>query len=216
FSHACRAKNYLLVKTSYKISVHSCSFVVNRNEETHRLGSRRPLVMKESDHESQHAPPRYHGAWRIVWLAFLLFIVWLILRALQPVILLFALVFLLAMVLNPIVVWLQKHHIPRFVGVILVMLALIAVTTTIIVFAIPPLSRQLQELMHSTPNMWQGIRTRIESLTKNYPEVREALPRTDEMAGKVGAGAATIGNILLRSTLGLVGGLASVVLAILL
>ena len=57
--------------------------------------------------------------------------------------------------------------------VILVMLALIAVTTTIILFAIPPLSRQLQELVHSTPNMWQGIRTRIESLTKNYPEVRE-------------------------------------------
>src|SRR6266436_4339456 len=100
--------------------------------------------------------------------------------------------------------------------VILVMLALIAVTTTIILFAIPPLSRQLQELMHSTPNMWQGIRTRIESLTKNYPEVREALPRTDEMASKVGAAAATVGNFLLQSTLGLVGGVASALLAILL
>src|SRR6266498_4590164 len=172
--------------------------------------------MNEPDHENQHAPLSYHGAWRIVWLVSLLIIVWLILRALQPVILLFALVFLLAMVLNPIVVWLQKHRVPRVVGVILVMLALIAVTTTIILFAIPPLSRQLQELMHSTPNMWQGIRTRIESLTKNYPEVREALPRTDEMASKVGAAAATIGNFLLQSTLGLVGGVASALLAILL
>src|SRR5437773_10185560 len=117
--------------------------------------------MKESDHENQHAPLSYHGAWRIVWLVFLLIIVWLILRALQPVILLFALVFLLAMVLNPIVVWLQKHRVPRFVSVILLMLALVAVTTTIILFAIPPMSRQLQELMHSTPNMWLGIRTRI-------------------------------------------------------
>jgi len=42
------------------------------------------------------------------------------------------------------------------------------------------------------------------------------LPRTDEIASKVAAAAATIGNILLRSTLGLVGGVASVVLAILL
>jgi predicted PurR-regulated permease PerM len=42
------------------------------------------------------------------------------------------------------------------------------------------------------------------------------LPRSDEIASKVAAGAATIGNILLRSTLGLVGGIASVVLAILL
>jgi predicted PurR-regulated permease PerM len=172
--------------------------------------------MNETHREDPHGPLSYYGARRIVWLVFFVFIIWLILRALQPVILVFALVFLLAMVLNPIVVWLQKHRVPRFVGVILVILALIAVTTTIIVFAIPPLSRQLQELMHSAPNMWQGIRTRIEALTKNYPEVREALPRTEDIASKVAAGAATIGNILLRSTLGLVGGIASVVLAILL
>ena len=78
--------------------------------------------MKESDHEDQHAPLSYHGARRIVWLVFLLIVLWLIVRALQPVILLFALVFLLAMVLNPIVVWFQKHHVPRFASVILLML----------------------------------------------------------------------------------------------
>ncbi len=172
--------------------------------------------MNEPDHENQHAPLSYHGAWRIVWLVSLLIIVWLILRALQPVILLFALVFLLAMVLNPIVVWLQKHRVPRFVSVILLMLALVAVTTTIVLFAIPPLTTQTQELVRSTPSVWQGIRARIESLTKNYPEVREALPRTDEIAGKAGAAAGTLGNFLLRSTIGLVGGVASFVFAILL
>ena len=172
--------------------------------------------MKESDHEDEHAPLSYHGASRIVWLVFLLIILWLIVRSLEPVILLFALVFLLAMVLNPIVVWLQRHHIPRFAGVILLMLALIAVTATIIVFAIPPLARQTQELVRSAPTMWHGIRLRIESLTQNYPAVRDALPRTDEIAGKVGGAAGTVGNILLRSTLGLVGGVASFVFAVLL
>src|SRR2546430_16582714 len=151
--------------------------------------SHHSLLMKEPDHENQHAPLRYHGARRIVWLVFFLFAAWLILRALEPIILLFALVFLLAMVLNPIVVWLQKHHIPRFVSVILLMLALVAVTTTIIVFAIPPLTRQTQELVRSAPSMWQGIRSRIESVTQSYPEVREALPRTDEIARKAGAAA---------------------------
>jgi putative permease len=172
--------------------------------------------MKEAEHENQHAPLSYHGAWRIVCLVFLLIIVWLILRSLQPVILLFALVFLLAMVLNPIVVWLQKRHVPRLASAILLILALIAVTGTIILFAIPPLARQSQELMHSAPRVWQGIRTRIESLTQNYPAVREALPRTDEIAGKVGAAAGTVGSILLRSTIGLVGGVASIVFAALL
>jgi predicted PurR-regulated permease PerM len=172
--------------------------------------------MNEPDHEDQHAPLSYHGARRIVWLVFLLFVLWLILHALEPIILLFALVVLLAMVLNPIVVWLQRHHMPRFISVILLMLALFAVTSTIILFAIPPLTRQTQELVRSAPSLWQGIRVRIESLTKNYPEVRQAMPPADEIAGKAGTAVATLGNFLLRSTLGLVGGAASFVFAILL
>jgi len=172
--------------------------------------------MKNSNHEDRHAPLSYHGAWRIVLLVLLLIVGFLIVRSLEPVILLFALVFLLAMVLNPIVVWLQKHRVPRFAGVILLMLALVAVTATIVVFAIPPLAKQTQELVRNAPAVWQRIAARIESLTQNYPAVREALPRTDEIAGKVGATAGTVGNILLRSTLGLVGGVASFVFAVLL
>jgi putative permease len=172
--------------------------------------------MNQTHDEDPHAPLSYHGAWRIVWLIFFLFIVWLILRALQPVILLFALVFLLAMVLNPIVVWLQKHYVPRLASVILLILALLALATTIAVFAIPPLARQTQELVRSAPRVWEGVRVRIESLTRNYPAVREALPRTDEMAGKVGAAVGPLGNMLLKSTIGFVGGVASTILAILL
>jgi putative permease len=172
--------------------------------------------MKEPNHEDQHAPLSYHGAWRIVCLVLLLIVLWLIVRALQDVILLFALVFLLAMVLNPIVVWFEKRRVPRFVSVILLIFALIAVTATIAVFAIPPLARQTQELVRSAPTVWHGIRVRIESLTRNYPTVRDALPKTDEIAGKVGGAAGTVGNILLRSTLGLVGGVASFVFAVLL
>src|SRR6266487_916576 len=192
--------------------IRGLAYMIRFNDSTNHVD----CPMKGPEHENQHAPLSYHGARRIVWLVFLLVIVWLILRALQPVILLFALVFLLAMVLNPIVVWLEKDHVPRFVSVILLMLALIAITTTIIVFAIPPLARQTQELVRSAPSVWHGIRIRIESLTLNYPAVREALPRTDEIAGKIGAAAGTVGNILLRSTIGFVGGVASFVLAILL
>jgi len=77
-----------------------------QREDRHRptLSANTSPFMKEAEHENEHGPLSYHGAWRIVWLVFLLIIVWLILRSLQPVILLFALVFLLAMVLNQIVV----------------------------------------------------------------------------------------------------------------
>jgi predicted PurR-regulated permease PerM len=57
---------------------------------------------------------------------------------------------------------------------------------------------------------------RMNSLLASYPAVRDALPQTDEIAGQVGAAAGTVGNILLRSTLGLVGGLVSVLLMLLL
>jgi predicted PurR-regulated permease PerM len=66
------------------------------------------------------------------------------------------------------------------------------------------------------PLMAQGIRVRIESLAQNYPALREALPRTEDIVDKVGGAAGTVGNILLRSTIGFVGGLASVLLALLL
>ena len=189
-----------------------------QREDGHRLtlSANTPRSMKESGHENQNAPLSYHGARRILWLVFLLVLLWLVLRSLQPVVLLFALVFLLAMVLNPIVVWLQKRHVPRFISVILLMFALIAVAGTIVLFAIPPLARQTQELVRSAPGVWQGIRARIESLTQNYPAIREALPRSDEIAGKAGAAAGTVGSILLRSTIGLVGGAASIVFAVLL
>src|SRR5437763_15170528 len=92
--------------------------------------------MNQNHREDPHAPLSYYGASRIVWLIFFLFIMWLVLRALQPVILFFALVFLVAIVLNPIVVWLHKRCVPRFASVILLMLALVALATTIIVFVI--------------------------------------------------------------------------------
>src|SRR5438046_1091638 len=141
--------------------------------------------VKGSDHRNQDAPLSYRGARHIVGLVFLLVMAWLVLRSLQPVVLLFAIVFLLAMVLNPIVVWLQKHHVPRLASVILLMLALVVVTGTIILFAIPPLARQSQELVQSAPKVWQGIRARIESLTQNYPAVRDPLPRRSKITARV-------------------------------
>jgi putative permease len=172
--------------------------------------------MNATEYAEDNRPLTNYGARRIVWLVVFLIVGWFILRSLQSVVLLFAVVFLLAIVLNPIVVWLQKHRVPRIAAVILVMLALFAVAGTIILFAVPPLVNQVQGLIHNAPQVWQGIRTRMDSLARNYPAVRDALPQTDEIAGKIGAAAGTIGNVLLRSTIGLVGGLLSALLAVLL
>ena len=170
--------------------------------------------MTESNDE--HRPLTYVGVRRIVLFVLLLVIAWTILSSLRSVFFLFAIVFLLAMVLNPLVNWLEKHRIPRILSVALVLLALVAVAVTVVLFAVPPLAVQVQELIHNWPSIWQGIRTRMDSLAKSYPAVRDALPQTDEIAGQIGAAMGTVGNILLRSTLGIVGGMLSVVLTLLL
>ncbi len=163
-----------------------------------------------------HKPPNSSEARRIVWLIVLLVVLWLVVSSLRSVIMLFAIVFLLAMVLNPLVNWLEKRRVPRILSVALVLIALIATAVTVILFAVPPLANQVQELIHNAPSIWQGIRTRMDSFAQRYPALREALPQTDEIASRIGAAAGAIGNILLRSTLGIVGGVFSVVLALLL
>jgi putative permease len=166
---------------------------------------------------AQHDTPlTYRDSRRIVWFVLFLFLGLLILSSLRSVFLLFAIVFLLAMMLNPLVNWLERHRVPRILSVALVLLALMAIAVTVLLFAVPPLAAQIQELINNWPAIWQNLRARIDSLVARYPVVRNSLPQTDEIAGQIGAAAGAVGNIVLRSTLGLVGGAVSVLLTLLL
>jgi len=165
---------------------------------------------------AQNEPLSYRGARQLLALVVLLVIVALILRALESVLLLFAIVFLVAMVLNPIVVWLERHRFPRGVAVALVILGLLVVAGTVVLFAIPPLARQINSLVQNAPHVWDGIRARMDALGQRYPAIRNALPQTDEIISRIADAAGTVGNILLRSTIGFVGGVLSIALAILL
>ena len=171
--------------------------------------------MTTPDHPDNNTPFTYRDARHILGLIVLLVVLWFVLRALESIVLLFAVVFLLAMVLNPLVVWLEKRRIPRILSVALVVIALLAVIATISLFAIPPLANQIEGLARSVPDVWRNIRGRMDSLAQSYPAFRGALPQTDEIVNKIGAAAGTVGNVLLRSTLGLVGGVLSGLLALL-
>lgn len=168
-----------------------------------------------NEEPDDHAALTYRGARRIVGLVLLLLVIWIVLSELQSIVLLFAVVFLLAAVLNPAVVWLERHRVPRIAAVALVVFALVAVVVTIVLFAIPPLANQVEGLIRSAPSVWQNIRARMTSLAQSYPTVRDALPQTDEIAGRIGAAAGTVGNVVLKSTLGFVGGVFSIVIALL-
>ena len=172
-----------------------------------------------SNPQQQHdelGPFTYRDARRLLVLIVFLIAAWIVLSSLVPVLLLFGIVILLAMVLNPVVVWLERRRIPRPVSVALVLLGLAAIAILIIAVAVPIFADQLPTLIRRAPGAWQSIRTHIADLARRNPALQDALPQADQVAAAVGNQAGTMANVLLRSTIGVVGGLFVFVFAILL
>ena len=158
----------------------------------------------------------YRDGRRLLILVVLLIVTWMLLRALVAVLLLFGIVILLAMVLNPLIVKLEQYRIRRSIGVAIVLIALAALVVLIIAIAVPTFADQLQVLVARAPKAWQSIRTHIADVAQRYPALQNALPQADQIASTVGNQAGAMANVLLRSTIGLVGGVFVFVFAVLL
>ena len=154
----------------------------------------------------ERGPFTYRDARRLLILIVILIAGWLLLRALVPVLLLFGIVILLAMVLNPLVVGLERRRIPRPIGAALVLIALAAIVVLVVAVAVPTFTNELQSLIQRLPDAWQSIRGHIGDFAERYPALQNALPQADQIAATVGNQAGTMANVLLRSTLGVVGG----------
>ena len=154
----------------------------------------------------EHGPFTYRDARRLLVLIVLLIAGWLLLRALVPVLLLFGIVILLAMVLNPLVIALERRRVPRPIGAALVLIALAAIAVLVVAVAVPTFTNELQSLIQRLPGAWQSIRGQIADFAERYPALQNALPQADQIATTVGNQAGTMANVLLRSTLGVVGG----------
>lgn len=159
---------------------------------------------QEQHNEQDHFT--YRDGRRLLILVVILIIGWMLLSSLVPVVLLFAIVILLAMVLNPLVVKLERRRVPRTLGVAIVLIALAALVTVIVAVAVPTFADQLQSLIRRAPNAWQSIRNHIADLARRYPALQNALPQADELVATIGNQAGLVANVLLRSTLGIVGG----------
>jgi len=158
----------------------------------------------------------YRDARRLLIFVILLIVIWMVLRALVPVLLLFGIVILLAMVLNPLVVMLQRRRVPRALGVAIVLVALAAVVIIVVAVAVPTFADQLQLLVKRAPGAWAAIRTHLADLAQRYPALQNALPQADQLATTAGNQAGAMANVLLRSTVSIVGGIFTFVFAVLL
>jgi Predicted permease len=76
----------------------------------------------------------------------------------------------------------------------------------VVAVAVPTFTNELQSLIQRLPGAWQSIRGQIADFAERYPALQNALPQADQIATTVGNQAGTMANVLLRSTLGVVGG----------
>jgi predicted PurR-regulated permease PerM len=153
---------------------------------------------------------RWLGIW--VLLISLALLAW----ALKPIMLLFAVVFLVAMVLNPIVAFLERRRIHRGLAVALLALGFVAVFALALSFLIPPLFTQVDELIRQTPEAWNRVQAQVHAFGQRYPSIQQAVPEADKVLDTVGARVGDLLGLLYKSSFRIVGGLFGSVFAVLL
>jgi putative permease len=166
--------------------------------------------------EVENAPLSYRGLKRWLGLLVLLTSAALLIWALKSILLLFAVVFLVAMVLNPAVAFLERKHLPRGLAVAILGLILLAFLALAISFLIPPLLAQVDELIRQTPAAWARVLSQVQAFGERYPSIQQAVPEADKVVNTVGARAGDLLRLLFESSFRIVGGLFGSVFALLL
>jgi predicted PurR-regulated permease PerM len=154
---------------------------------------------------NEHASFIYRDARRLVGLILLLIIGWFLIRAVAPVLLLFAIVLLLAMVFNPVVVMLERHRIRRGLATGIIVIAVIILLGLVILVAGRTLLDQIQELVKRLPSVAAAIQRQIGALAAQHPLLQNALPQAEQVVNTLGSEFGGLAAFLIRSTYNIVG-----------
>jgi predicted PurR-regulated permease PerM len=147
----------------------------------------------------------YGDARRLVGLILLLTIGWFLIRAVAPVLLLFAIVLLLAMVFNPVVVMLERHRIRRGLATGIIVIAVITLLGLVVLVAGRTLLDQIQELVKRLPGVAAAIQRQIGALAAQHPLLQNALPQAEQVVNTLGSEFGGLAAFLIRSTYNIVG-----------
>ena len=136
--------------------------------------------------------------------------------AIKETLLLFAIAFLIAMVLNPAVSLLERRGLKRGLAVGLLIIVLLATLALVVFLIVPPFFEQLQQLIEQIPGEWSRLYEQIQGWIKTYPTLQQALPsHAGDMLNNVTGQVGGIANFLLRSTLNLANGVLVALLCLL-
>jgi putative permease len=153
-------------------------------------------------------PLTFEDLARLLGLTALLFLGISLATTLKPALLLCAVSFLAAMVLNPVIVRLERRGVKRGMAILLVGLVLLIIIILAVWLVIPAFLDQLQALVQEAPETWKRIYGQFGVWIDRYPTFKSAISdRQNDMFNAAQAQVGGVAKFLLRSTLGVFGSL---------
>lgn len=193
-----------------------------------------PYAPPPASQPTPHRPLSYEDLRRFLFMLIALALAAVAIHAISELLILFTVIGFAAMVLNPVVVWLEKRKVRRGLGVVIVLLGLIGVGVGVGFLVVPPLVEQVGGLVANAPKYSKNIETQAKSTLERFPQLERALPpqykgkNLDKLSTNLGRNVGpqllklaqnvgpNFGNRLLGFTFAFLGGIFTFVIALLL
>jgi putative permease len=126
-------------------------------------------------------PLSYGDLRRFFGLVAMVAVGYLLLEAVAATLILFAVVFLLALLLNPLVAALEKRRCKRPLAVVLIIVLLLGSVVGAGALVVPPILDEVNGLAERAPTLWKSIEKQSQSLEQRYPALDKYLPELDKL-----------------------------------
>jgi putative permease len=167
--------------------------------------------------DKSRSPLTFEDLARWLGLIVLLALATLSVAVLKPTLLLCAGSFLVAIVLNPLIVLLERRGLNRGLALGLVALFVLVVLGLLLWLVVPPFLDQVQQLVDRAPGIWNRIQNQIAGWMDRYPAFKELMAdRQTEFLNAVQGQVGGVAKFLVASTLGIFGGLFGAVFGLML
>lgn len=158
----------------------------------------------------------YRDLQRTVLFTFGLFLLYQAAGPVGTLLLLFLLVFILAAVLNPVVVWLNQRGWPRIMGALAVIGLILTIVGVVGSLAVPPLLNELGSFVGNLDEKEQRLIQYYNDLSGRYPQLAAQLPPPDQIIQFLTPRVTPLLGQLGRYTINLLVGLVSLVVMLVL
>lgn len=158
----------------------------------------------------------YRELSRVVFLVAGLFLIYRMAGPISAILLLFLLGFILAAVLNPIVVRLEAWGVPRMASAVGLVLLLIGLVALVGWLGLPPLLSELNRFLQQFDPTEVRIAVFYQELRESYPELTEQLPPPTELLGQLAPNVTTLLGQVGRYTMNVAVGLISLLVLLVL